>query len=1077
MGKNRLRLHWGVALGAGFSLISTLGGAVAAGDDGSAAVPRFAKIDPSVFESTGQHAEFVPAVLSTQPVTVVLELSGSPVAVQDADAQRQGHKLSDEDKQAVRQQLAAQQDQLHGQLAKANAQVVGQMQDAYNGIQVTVPEASLVQLASLPGVVAIHSVQTFEPSNVNGVPFVGAPQAWQSSGLTGAGIKVGIIDTGIDYTHADFGGPGTVAAWNAAKATSTAPANPALFGPAAPKVQGGFDFAGDAYNARNPASVPMPDPNPLDCNGHGSHTAGSLAGFGVLSTGSTFSGPYDASTITSHSWNVGPGVAPQADLFAYRVFGCAGSSQVVALAINRAVSDGVNVISMSLGSDLGGTTDPTSVAAQNAFNDGIAVVASAGNAGQNAYVVGSPSTANGVLSVAAVDGSTPTLPGATLNLTSPGGAAQSPVQAIDANGAALPSGTFKVKVLRNADGSVSLGCNKAEYAGTAGMVVVTTRGTCARVARAVFGDEAGDAAVVMINNAAGFPPFEGPITQNPDTGEQHKVTIPFLGVRNLAADKAALLAADGGTVSLASASVTNPGYKLAASFTSGGPRSPDSAPKPDVSAPGVSVGSAGMGTGNLAAFMSGTSMACPMTAGIAALVKQAHPTWTGAQIKAAIMNTADPTAGHIAAGYSVRIEGTGVVQAQRAVNSTVIATTSDALDSIAFGYVPGSADYAAQKTFSLTNYGTTAATYNLSAVPNGSLRGAAIGVTPGTVSIAAGATADVKVSLTMSAAAFAALPSDDTFAVGPGGVVTVRGTIVAAPATGDPADHQTLRVPFMLVPRGLSNVRAGAPSDFSNITPVSSTFTGTPGNTISATLPLTNTGIHAGTADLFTWGISEPMDNGRPNDVRDVGVQVVPGKALGSTAADRGLVFLVNTWGQAANQSVNEFDIPVDTNGDGVPDFVIVGADLGAVLTGSINGVFASFTINARTHAIVDAFLADAPMNGSTVELPALASDLGLSQRANGVGTVKKEGITYRVVARSLKPGGFTDVTGSASINPFSPSVSSGDFATLAPGAATSFALTVDTDQQKAQPALGWLVASIDDANGAPQADEVAAPG
>ncbi len=389
-----------------------------------------------------------------------------------------------------------------------NAQVVGQMQDAYNGIQVTVPESNVVELASLPGVIAIHSVQTFEPSNVNGVPFVGAPQAWQSFGLTGAGIKVGIIDTGIDYTHADFGGPGTVAAWNAAKATSTAPANPALFGPAAPKVKGGFDFVGDAYNAQNPASVPVPDPNPLDCNGHGSHTAGSLAGFGVLSNGSTFSGPYNASTIASHTWNVGPGVAPQADLFAYRVFGCGGSSQVVALAINRAVSDGVNVISMSLGSDLGGTTDPTSVAAQNAFDDGIAVVASAGNAGQNAYVVGSPSAANGVLSVAAVDGSTPTLPGAILSLTSSGGVAQSPVQAIDANGAALPSGTFKVKVLRNADGSVSLGCSKAEYAGTAGMVVVTTRGTCARVARAVFGDEAGDAAVVMINNSAGFPPFE-----------------------------------------------------------------------------------------------------------------------------------------------------------------------------------------------------------------------------------------------------------------------------------------------------------------------------------------------------------------------------------------------------------------------------------------------------------------------------------------------------------------------------------------------------------------------------------------
>jgi subtilisin family serine protease len=282
------------------------------------------------------------------------------------------------------------------------------------------------------------------------------------------------------------------------------------------------------------------------------------------------------------------------------------------------------------------------VAAQNAFNDGIAVVASAGNNGTNAYLVGSPSTASGVLSVAAIDGSSPTFPGAILNLTTSGGAATGAVPAIDADGAPLPGGSFKVKVLRNADGSVSLGCNKAEYAGTAGMVVVTKRGSCARVARAVFGDEAGDAAVVMINNTAAFPPFEGPITSNPDTGEQHNVTIPFLGVRSVAADVNALLAADGGSVTLAATSVTNPGYKKAASFTSGGPRAPDSAPKPDVMAPGVSVASVGMGSGTGAVFMSGTSMACPMTAGIAALVKQAHPSWGGSRIKAAIMNTANP---------------------------------------------------------------------------------------------------------------------------------------------------------------------------------------------------------------------------------------------------------------------------------------------------------------------------------------------------------------------------------------------------------------------------------------------------
>src|SRR5262249_58911765 len=111
------------------------------------------------------------------------------------------------------------------------------------------------------------------------------------------------------------------------------------------------------------------------------------------------------------------------------------------------------------------------------------------------------------------------------------------------------------------------------------------------VAGAVLGDEAGEAAVVMINNAAGFPPFEGPITSNPDTGEQHNVTIPFLGVRNIPADVNALLAADGGSVTLAVTSVTNPGYKRAASFTSGGPRAPDSAPKPHAMAPRGSLAS------------------------------------------------------------------------------------------------------------------------------------------------------------------------------------------------------------------------------------------------------------------------------------------------------------------------------------------------------------------------------------------------------------------------------------------------------------------------------------------------------
>ncbi|HKW73196.1 MAG TPA: hypothetical protein VJQ08_10260, partial [Candidatus Dormibacteraeota bacterium] len=352
-------------------------------------------------------------------------------------------------------------------------------------------------------------------------------------------------------------------------------------------------------------------------------------------------------------------------------------------------------------------------------------------------------------------------------------------------------------------------------------------------------------------------------------------------------------------------------------------------------------------------------------------------------------------------------------------------------------------------------------------------RGAVIAVTPGSVTVKAGMTSTIQVSLTMSAANFAALPSDDTKSVGQGGLITVRGDIMASPAAGEPADHQTLRLPYIFIPRGLSNVTAGALGDFTNVTPTASPAF--PGNTLAASLSLSNSGIHTGTADLYAWGIHAPRHAGQTNDVRDVGVQIVPGPK-GSPASERGLRFLVNTWSQSASQSVNEFDVVIDTNGDGVADFVLVGADFGLVTTGTADGRYGAFTFNAHTGKLVDAFFADAPPNGSTVELLTLASDLGLSEADLSTGPVKKKGITYGVVSRSVKVSGFVDVTGVTRINPYVPSVSSGDFAILASGGATSFTLLVDPDQQQKEPALGWLVASVDNASGAAQADEVPLP-
>src|SRR4029077_13038003 len=131
-------------------------------------------------------------------------------------------------------------------------------------------------------------------------------------------------------------------------------------------------------------------------------------------------------------------------------------------------------------------------------------------------------------------------------------------------------------------------------------------------------------------------------------GFDYNVTIPFLGVpggSNPSNSPAGvqLRAADGGHVSETAASLTNPGFLALASFSSWGPTTGDSSLKPNVTAPGVSIASAGMGSGIGASILSGTSMAAPHTTGMAALVKQAHPDWRKVKYwEAAISNTADP---------------------------------------------------------------------------------------------------------------------------------------------------------------------------------------------------------------------------------------------------------------------------------------------------------------------------------------------------------------------------------------------------------------------------------------------------
>ena len=544
------------------------------------------KIDPAIG----------PAMLANKTVTVMVQMTG---------AQATKAKATKAQQVASAKALKARQDRIKPAIVRAGGKVLGQYQYAYNGIKVRISGRGVAALAAMPDVVGIRGIATYSIDNVNSVPFTGAPAAWTDLGVTGAGQTIAVIDTGIDYTHANLGGAGTVAAYEGNDPTTIESGS----FPTA-KVVGGWDFAGDGYDATGELGsvTPIPDPDPLDCGGHGSHVSGTAAGNGVLADGSAYTGPYDGTTY-GNTFAIGPGVAPEANLVALKVFGCEGSTDLVVDALNWVAdynahhADAIDVVNMSLGAPFGRADNPDSVATNNLVNAGVVVVASAGNSGPNAYITGSPGAATQAISVAAED-TLATFPGAVIDFAT----ATDITNANNQNAYPdLPvSGTLKV--IFSAPGVVSLGCTAADY-GTlpANTIVAVQRGVCPFVDKGEAAEDAGAIGVIDINrddipDANELPTFIG---YNPEIFD-----IPMVGVGR--GSKAAIIAADGQAATLkAGGTVNNPTYKQLATFSSGGPRNGDSAAKPDVTAPGSSIVSTLVGSGSKGTTLSGTSMASP----------------------------------------------------------------------------------------------------------------------------------------------------------------------------------------------------------------------------------------------------------------------------------------------------------------------------------------------------------------------------------------------------------------------------------------------------------------------------------
>ncbi|MFP5347702.1 MAG: S8 family serine peptidase [Actinomycetes bacterium] len=973
----------------------------------------------------GEPSTFRPAAVDNDTlVTVMLQMSGEPVAQSQAEAAQEGRTLSPTTRAQLRGQLRSEQEPVRRAVEALHGQVVATTQDAFNGVKVRVSRASLEKVAELPGVEAVLPVPTVERGNETSVPFLGVPEkVWQDLGLTGKDVSIGIIDTGIDYTHADFGGPGTAEAYQADNPTVV---EPGTFPTA--KVVGGWDFVGDDYNAGarpgDPALVPHPDGDPLDCQGHGTHVAGTAAGSGVLADGTTYTGPYDSSTY-DHDFTVAPGVAPQASLYALKIFGCTGSTDMTVEAVNWAVAHDLDVINLSLGSAFSSLGQADVEAIDNAARAGVIPVLAAGNAGDVPYIVDSPGTADRGISVAAVD-AVESFPGATVTA----GTTSVQLQISNAVTVSQPI-SGKLVALQDdpstTDVNESLGCRPEDYSGVApGDVVLTYRGSCPRVDRAKLGQAAGAAAVVLVNDAPGLPPVEGPVAS---------VTIPFLGATPEQGNQLAAL--NGQQVSLTAAGpIPNPNFRGPASFTSSGPALAGDTAKPDVAAPGVSIVSAGARTGAGSVTMSGTSMATPLVAGVAALVRQARPRESVETVKAAIVNTANPGA---TKGYSTVRLGAGLVDPGAAVRTPVVAVGDVGTASLSFGFLESQGPTSRSKTVTLRNTGKKTARFAVavdqSSQPPG---GASVSVSPKTVSVRAGAEATVRVTVTVTPARD--LPS--------GGFQAASGTVQLIPTAGD-GGVTTLRVPYLLVPRAVSDVQTQP--DVVRL-----------GAGRAATFRTRNGSPVAGTADVYAWGVSDPKGDdvvrgGLAPDIRAVGVRAFPDQGMGE--------FAVSTYTRLGSASVAEYDVLVDVDESGAPDFAVIGIDLGRVTTGQVSGTFASVVYDLNSGRAISAYVARGGLNSSTVLLPFAFADMGIN--------AANPEFLYDVNTYSLIQPGADEVDGRAPFNAFTQPLQTGQHLELAGRSSISWTATVDREQLKKTPTKGWMVVSMQNRNGPDQAQLV----
>jgi minor extracellular serine protease Vpr len=625
------------------------------------------------------------------PDRYILELAGEPAA--RAVAGKSAARAAMADRRAA---VIAQQQRVRAAVAAADVEVLGSVDTVANALFVRAGAEQIERLRQTPGVLRVYRIRMYRPAMDRAVYLTRVADAWAQLGgtqMAGAGIKIGIIDTGIDNSHPAF-----------QDADFTAPDGfPRVNKDSDLRYTNGKVIVARSYDSAASSSA-------RDVKGHGTSVA-------MITAGGPNAGPYGVIT----------GVAPRAWLASYKVFPDSregAPTNLIMQALDDAVKDGMDVVNLSLGSAEAERPqdDPLVSAVERAVAAGVIVVVAAGNEGPDLNTIGSPGTAISAVTVgnsgndrvfsgrAIADGLAPmlALPGESGTGRQIVSGVLTDVAALDENG--LACGTLPEGSLR-------------------GRIALILRGTCVFEEKLNNAQEAGAIAAIIYTDAA----RPEPVSMGTGTAQLPASMISYAdGVRLLlrmqdSADLRVMLQFTNSAFPVDPARLSD--------SSSAGPSS-GFAIKPDLVAVGTSIYTARPGG---YAVATGTSLSSPLVAGAAGLLKAARPGLTVEQYRSLLINSSSTfSVNGGASPLNVQQGGAGLLNMTAALGATVAAYPS----SISFGVSGGTID--ATETVKLASLSGEVDALTIDVQPIGS--GARPQVSRGYVELAPGTPADVSVS-------------------------------------------------------------------------------------------------------------------------------------------------------------------------------------------------------------------------------------------------------------------------------------------------------------------------------------------